>query len=389
MSKTADAVVIGAGIMGASTAHFLAKRGFGKVVLLEKRKLAAVSTGHSAAIIRTLYSNPVTMALAVRARGMFENDQEAIGGGCDFRRIGYLCLMGEQQTQTGEQLLQLERPEGVVAERADSQAIRELLPGINIGEKNFGIYEPLSGYVDPIKTVRNLVTRAEEWRLATYEGVGATAIRLEGDRVSAVETDQGTIETSVVVNAAGGWGRALGLTAGLNYSIRWSRECDIVIDKPKGINTFPAVADPELQVYFRPQGDDHILAGLAPPKEIEPIDIDSYDPAIDERSRNRIETGLFTRMPAWRAQPYQRGWTSMYTVTDDWHPLVGSEPGIEGYYACFGGSGHGFKLGPPIGESLAAMIAGAEPPIDLQSFRPNRFVEGEFFTSAWGTGNRA
>ena len=185
--------------------------------------------------------------------------------------MAIFSLMGEKQTQTGEQLLQLERPEGVVAERVESRAIRELLPGINVGEKNFGIYEPLSGYVDPVKTVRNLVTRAKDWGLTVHEGVGATVIRLQGNRVSAVETDQWTpdhvtpdrvtIETPVVVNAAGGWGRALGLTAGLNYSIRWSRECDIVIEKPPGFETFPAVADPELQVYFRPHGDGHILAG--------------------------------------------------------------------------------------------------------------------------------
>ena len=60
MEKTADAVVIGGGILGASTAHFLAERGFGKVVLLEKQSLASVSTGHSAANVRTYYSNPVT-----------------------------------------------------------------------------------------------------------------------------------------------------------------------------------------------------------------------------------------------------------------------------------------------------------------------------------------
>jgi sarcosine oxidase subunit beta len=389
MHKTADAVVIGAGIMGAATAHFLAKRGFGQVVLLERRKLAAVSTGHSAAIIRTFYSNPVTMSLALRARAMFENDQQEIGGDCEFRRTGYLCLFEEKLGSTGEQLLQLERPEGVVANRVSSDEIRELVPGIALDEGAFGIHEPLSGYVNPVKTVQHLVERAKDWGLTSYEGVGATAIRLEGNRVSAVETDQGTIETPVAVNAAGGWGRALGLTVGLNYSLRWSRECDIVIQKPAGLGNFPVVADSNLQVYFRPNGDGHILAGLAPPKEIEPLDIDTYDPAIDEKSRTRIESGLFRRMPAWKDQPYEHGWGSMYTVTDDWHPLVGPEPALEGYYACFGGSGHGFKLGPPTGESLADMIAGAEPKINIEAFRPSRFIEGDFFTSAWGTGNRA
>ena len=212
---------------------------------------------------------------------------------------------------------------------------------------------------------------------------------MTGHRVSAVETDQGTIETPVAVNAAGGWARAIGLTIGLNYSLRWSREADLVVKRPAGYADFPVIADPNLQVYIRPEGDGSVLSGLGPPKEVEPLDIDNYDPGLDARSRRRIEAGLFRRMPALKEQALVEGWGSMYAITDDWHPLVGPEPGLDGYYACFGGSGHGFKLGPPIGDSLSDMIAGVEPKIDIHAFRPNRFIEGEMFTSAWGGGNRA
>ena len=67
---------------------------------------------------------------------------------------------------------------------------------------------------------------------------------------------------------------------------------------------------------------------------------------------------------------------------------MGPEPGLEGYYAFFGGSGHGFKLGPPIGEALADVLCGETPDIDLSPFRPARFIDGEPLTSAWGEGNR-
>ena len=79
MEKTAEFVVIGGGILGASTAHFLAKKGIGKVVLLEKQELASGSTGHSAANVRTYYSNPVTAQLAWRAVHMFEGDVDELG----------------------------------------------------------------------------------------------------------------------------------------------------------------------------------------------------------------------------------------------------------------------------------------------------------------------
>ena len=95
MEKVADAVVVGGGIMGASIGHFLAKKGFGKILLFEKRNLAAVSTGHSAAHVRTYYSNPVTVQLAWRAVQMFENDREELGGDCGFQQLGFLTVFGE------------------------------------------------------------------------------------------------------------------------------------------------------------------------------------------------------------------------------------------------------------------------------------------------------
>jgi len=127
-AKTADAVVIGGGIMGASAAHFLAKRGFGRVVLLEKGRLAGVSTGHSAAIVRTYYSNPITLELARRALYMFENDRDLLGGDCGFRPIGFLLLIGESLRAAGEHILESERRHGLRVERLTADEVPDLAP---------------------------------------------------------------------------------------------------------------------------------------------------------------------------------------------------------------------------------------------------------------------
>ena len=388
MGKAADAVVIGGGIMGASAAHFLAKKGLGDVVLLEKRSLAAVSTGHSAAVIRTFYTNDLTIRLSATALEMFANGEDALGGDCDFRNTGYICLLGEHTAAAGRAVLEAEQRNGTGAVEVDRVEIGELIPGVNTDGIVAGIYEPASGYADPVKTVRSLVTRAKEWGLVCYEGVGATRICLSGNKVTGVETEAGDIRTGLVINAAGPWGRRMGLSAGLNYSLRWSRESDLVLRLPEGYGPLPVVSDPNLRVYFRPDGDNGLLAGLSFPKEVEPMDVDAYDPDLDEPTRRRIEDGTFERVPAFRQGEYLKGWASVYTITDDWHPLVGPEPGLEGYYAFFGGSGHGFKLGPPIADSLSDVIIGRTPAFDLHPFRPSRFIEGEQFSSAWGGGNR-
>jgi len=389
MEKTADAVVIGGGIMGASIGHFLAKRGFGNILLFEKRTLAAVSTGHSAAHVRTYYSNPVTVQLAWRAVQMFENDREDLGGDCGFQQVGFLTIFDEKKSTPGKQVLELQKKYGVEIKNVSTEEVGELAPQINLDGVFGGLYEHRSGYANPVKTTRSLVERASEWGLKTYEGVGVSEICLQDDRVSGVILENGeTIDTKVVVNAAGPWGRQVGFTAGRNSSLRWSRESDMILKTPPDFGPLPVLSDTDLRMYLRPNGNDEILAGLGWPKEIEPLDIDDYDPNLDHDSRARIESALFKRIPALRNASFVRGWASIYTITDDWHPIVGPEPGLDGYYAFFGGCGHCFKLSPPIGESLADIIAGDTPKIDISALRPNRFIEGETLTSAWGDGNR-
>ena len=171
--------------------------------------------------------------------------------------------------------------------------------------------------------------------------------------------------------------------------MRWSLESDIVVNVPVDTDALPWVSDAILRQYFRPAGPGKLLAGLGYPKEIEPLDIDNYDPEATAAFQERVQALLARRMPVAAGGKLDHGWASMYTITDDWHPLVGAEETVPGYYVCTGGSGHGFKLGPPIGESLAHCIAGREPPIDLHPLRPSRFAEGQPLGSVWGGGNRA
>ena len=389
MDDTADAVVIGGGIMGASAAHFLAKKRIGKVLLLEKQHLASASTGSSAANIRSSYSNPLTIKLALRALEMFENDKDELGGDSGFRRTGMMILMDESNLDAGLHVLSQETKLGTGSRRLSMEDLKELAPQFDLEGVVAATYQERGGYADPVKTTRALAESAQQWGLVVHEGVAATGLRMSGGRVTGVETGEGTVEAPVVVNAAGPWGRKVGLWAGRNYSVRWSKEGDLVLRLPSDFGRFPIVSDPGCRIYFRPHGDNCLLAGRDYPKEIEPLDIDDYDSELDLDTRRRIEQGLYRRIPALRYAEFDHGWSSIYTISDDWHPLAGPEPGIEGYYACFAGSGHGFKLAPPIGESLADLIAGDTPKIDIHELRPGRFPDGENFSSAWGSGNRA
>ena len=390
IKKTADAVVIGGGIMGVSVAHFLSKKKIGKVILLEKKHLASESTGNSAANIRSAYSNSLTIKLALRSLDMFENDQDELGGRTNFCRTGMMALLGEKHLKSGLMVLEQEKALNTGTKQITIEEAKELAPKFNFDGLITATYQPRAGYADPVLTTRSLAESAiNKWGLKIYEGLSAIGIVTKNNKIIGVQTKNDLIETPILVNAAGPWGRLVGTWARKNYSIRWSKEGDLVLRLPKDFGTFPIIADPTCRIYFRPHQDDMLLVGRDYPKEIEPLDINNFDAGLDNNTLSKIEEGLYKRIPSARFGKYEHGWSSVYTITDDWHPLVGPEKDLEGYYTCFAGSGHSFKLGPPIGESLADIILGNKPKINIWDLRPSRFEDGESFTSAWGSGNRA
>ena len=226
---------------------------------------------------------------------------------------------------------------------------------------------------------------------------GARDLEPSGGRVTGVVTGDGEIATGVVVNACGPWGDRIGRMAGIDYPITFSREHEAIFDAPEGFQDFPVISDVPQRLYCRPYVGGKVLVGEGWPKEMEPADPETYDDGTDE-AHVQQDGAEAPEPPARRSAPtltqpdyggaYVTGYSGVYDITEDWYPIVGEEE-LGGYYSCFGGSGHGFKIGPAIGESLAAVIAGQEPPIDISSLSGARFSEGRTFGSVWGPGNRA
>ena len=132
-----------------------------------------------------------------------------------------------------------------------------------------------------------------------------------------------------------------------------------------------------------------MLVGEGYPKEQEPCDPDTYNARADEHVIERMLEKLARRAPRLVNLDRVTDYAGVYSITADWYPIVGPEPAVHGYWAAVGGSGHSFKIGPPIGEALADMIAGREPAIDISSLDHTRFSRNEVFGSVWGPGNRA
>jgi sarcosine oxidase, subunit beta len=390
VNERADAVVIGAGILGASVAHFLTKLGYGDVLLLDKGAVCSGSTQYSAANVRQHYSNEVGIRLALRAVEMFERDEEELGGPSGFVRCGYMVLAPRGEEDAIRRVVPLQQSLGVRTEILTPEEVAERFPEIDVSDVALACLESTSGYADPLLTTRSLVESARRRGLRVEEGREVTGIERSNGRVSGVRTARGEVATDVVVNAAGPWADRIGRMAGLEYDLTFSREHEIQLELPEGFGPVPVSSDAVQKLYFRPHGRRRLLVGEGWPKEVEPADPETYDPGTDDEHVERMLAKLFRRVPGLRDRVrYAQGYSGMYDITPDWYPIVGGEPQLEGYYAAFGGSGHCFKIGPPIGEALADMIAGREPAIDISPLRASRFAEGDTFTSVWGPGNRA
>ena len=397
MIAKADAVVIGGGIIGASTAHFLTELGFGQVALVEKSTICGGSTQYSAAHVRQHYSNEVAIRLAVRGAEMFANAAERLGGPAGFVQHGYMVITPPDQEQAIREVVPVQQRYGVQTEILTADEVKHRWPELNVDGIALACFEPTSGYADPVQTTRSLVDSARAKGLNVYEGCAALDITIENGRVSEVVTGDGTIATGVVVNACGPWGDRIGRMVGVDYPLTFSREHEAIFEAPpEALGEIPVMSDATQQLYFRRYGEGRVLVGEGWPKEKEHADPEDYDDGTDAAHLERMVPRLLNRLEALRptlgAENYGgtfvTGYSGVYDITEDWYPIFGEEE-VGGYYSAFGGSGHCFKLGPALGESLAHVIAGQEPPIDLSSLSGERFSTGRTFGSVWGPGNRA
>ena len=391
MQGSADVVIIGGGVMGASTAYHLAVRGCTNVVLLEARTLAAVGTGHSGSIVRQHYSQDVTTLLALRSVEMFENFEELTGRSGVFHQTGWLKLGPPDVVGAMDDNSSRHRELGVDVEEVPLEDLPNYVPGINTDGLGAALFEPRSGYADPVATTQGFASRAQQLGVAIHEGTPATGVTIAGDRVTGVETSAGRISAPVVVNATGPWSGVVASWAGIEIPITVTREQDILLRcEDAAVMPKMAVSNGVDCIYWRPAGDGLLLAGDGYPKDIETADPDNYNTDADDSFKAGMMERLGHRLPTLTARSeIVRSYASLYDVSPDWHPIIGNDPAVGGFVHCEGFSGHGFKLGPAVGKVVAETILdGRASTVDISPFRLERFAEGALLAGSYA-GNQA
>ncbi len=379
MSKTYDAIVIGAGIMGCCAAFELAKKGM-KVAVLDKGHIGAGPTGESSAIIRQHYSNELTARMAHYSLRVFHDFEETVGEDCGFNATGFVVLVPESDRAGLEANIAVQQAIGINTSMISAEDLREILPFLDTAETVAAAYEPDGGYADAYLTVNAYARAARRLGAEVRPNTKVTSILLGSGRVDGVETSGAAYYAPVIVNCAGAWGARVAALAGVELPINACRVQVGLLRRPPGHEAqHPVVIDFENASYFRSDAGNITVAGLVDPAEADEIvDPDNYRKQADFDFVSDLGERLVRRYPALEHGEIMEGFASLYAVTPDWHPIMDELPPGSGFFQCSGFSGHGFKLGPAVGVMAADMITRSrESGFDHRAFRLSRFAEGE------------
>ncbi len=382
MKATADIVMIGGGVIGASILFNLGRLGVTDTVLVEKDVLGSGSTGRSQAICRMHYSNPVTATMAWESLGIFTNFDEAVGGESGFVETGYLVVVKEEDSAGLAHNVAMQYGLGIDTMRVTAEDLRDIAPMVSVSDDEFMAWEPRSGYADTYMVTTSYAKRAREMGAEVILRNPATEIEISGGRVKAVVTPEGRVETPVAVVAAGPWSKVVLANVGVDVPLVPVRHQVASLTRPVDqLPLHPTVGDIAQSFSFRPDGSSLTMMGFGDDEEVE---VEAYNQGVDMEVMADALGRLTRRIPAMSEAYFRGGWSGLFTTTPDWHPILDAVPGIEGLYCAVGFSGHGFKLSPMIGVTMAELIVeGVAKSVDISPLRFSRFEEGDLLGSSY------
>jgi sarcosine oxidase, subunit beta len=378
LPNTADIVILGAGVMGASIAFQLGKRKGGKIVVIERDHVGRGGSGRSSALVRMHYSYSPEVQMALISLRMFENWQAVVGEPGDFRKTGFVRIVHPAESARLRANVEMQKKLGVNVVLINQQELRELAPDWVVDEVEIAAYEPDSGYSDGAGVANDFLTRARDMGGTTYlPKTLATSLVVEDGKVRGVVTDRGTIAAPVVVSALGPWSNPLFEQAGHALPIEAEYHQVAILKNAPGMKGGGcACIDSVTATYFRSDGQDKFLIGdFYGSRKVNP---DNFPQRVSDDSLEEIIERTSRRIPKVENAPVLRGVTGIYDMTPDARPLLGEIPGIGGLYVCAGFSGMGFKISPAIGIVMSELLLdGRAGSVDITSFRPSRFAEGK------------
>jgi glycine/D-amino acid oxidase-like deaminating enzyme len=376
--ESADFVIVGGGLAGASLAYQLCRRGAGSVALVEQEPaFGTQASAQNAAMVRQLVEDEAVAALAREGARFLETPpadlaatlDDLLAGAPLMRRTGSVLVAG---TRAGRRSLiamaEAARRAGVEASLLEPAQVGALAPGVDPGALSGGAWCPEDGVTDPQALVDAFLRRVREMGGRALAGVRAESARLVGERIVAVETDRGTIPCGTAIDAAGAWASRVAASLGAPTPDLLPHRRHIAVSSPlEGFGDWPIVWDVERGFYARPESGR--LLFCACDEDPVPAGVPREDPAVLESMAAKA-AALLPGVELTVA----RSWAGLRTFTGDRRFVIGPDPQVGGLHWLAGLGGHGVTVSGAVGRLAADLLLDPLPPPEAASFDPARLA---------------
>lgn len=363
-----EVAVVGGGVMGTSIAFHLAEAGVA-VTLVEREALGSGSTSKAAGGVRAQFSDPLNTVLGARSLRAYERFGARPAAEIDLRQVGYLFLLDrESDLEAFAGHVAMQNALGVPSRLVDPDEAHRLSPLVDPDGLVGAAWSPTDGHATPEAVVQGYAAGARRHGAVLLTGCQVLGVTTRGGEVTGVETSRGHLPAATVVCAAGAWSREVGAMVGVDLPVTPYRR-QVLLTAPADLPArLPMTIDFSSSLWFHREGRGLVL-GMS--SDAEPP---GFHLGRDEAWLPGLAQVLERRAPQVAAMGVAGGWAGLYEVTPDHNALVGEAPQVSRFLYATGFSGHGFLMGPAVGEVVRDLVLRREPVIDVGPLDAGRFA---------------
>jgi sarcosine oxidase subunit beta len=378
MRNSAEIIIIGSGVVGASAAFHLTERGARDVLILEREaRLGLGSTGKATGGVRAQFETEINIRMSLYSLDFFRKFNEIIGVDCGYEPRGYLFFAtDEAQLDYLRRSSQKQKSLGLeTVEIVDAKTIAEIVPGMNCADIVGGSFCASDGFIDPLGVLEGFAKKATENGAKIEFFTDVLAIETENGKVKAVRTNRSRIAPENVILTAGAWASAIAETAGVDLPVEPLRRQIVWARSPRELPAnLPMVIDIGTGFHFRPaKNSQNEVLFAYPDRDEKPTFKTEFEDAFIGKVYEKAE--LRAPFLAETKVIREKCRAGLYENTPDHHAIIGGCE-INGLYFCNGFSGHGVMHSPASGRAVAEILLdGSANFMDVSMLDLNRFAE--------------
>ena len=376
--RSPDAIVIGAGVVGACSALALTNAGL-KVLVIDRGPVASGTTGAGEGNILVSDKEPsAELTLALRSRDAWFELNTDIGGGFELEAKGGIVVSrNEKGIANLKKLAALQRADGIDAQEVDGKALLKLEPHLS-SSVEFGVLYPQDAQCQPMLAAAQIMRAVRKRGGSFVQGENVVSIDSINGAVIGLTTDKSKYSSPIVINATGTWAGEVAKLAGSDLPIMPRRGFILVTaPAPKLVhhkvydadyvaNVASGDADLQSSAVVEGTASGTILIGASRERV-------GFKNDLDVSILRQLARQAISLFPVLENIQLLRAYRGFRPYAPDHLPVIGEDAKVKGLWHAAGHEGAGIGLAPATGELISKLITGNKPFMDATPFSPARF----------------